>query len=67
MALENEKDIIQLKNRLQDLAERAYAQNLFTFTGFLGLGNRMYSGSRRAGCDMWAIPWMGVVSLRSGW
>ncbi len=40
MALENEKDIIQLKNRLQDLAERAYAQNLFTFTGFLGLGEQ---------------------------
>ena len=40
MALENEKDIIQLKNRLQDLADRAYVQNLYTFTGFLGLGEQ---------------------------
>ena len=40
MALGNEKDIIQLKNRLQDLADRAYVQNLYTFTGFLGLGEQ---------------------------
>ena len=38
MAQENEKEIQQLKNRFRDLAEKSYSQNIFTFTGFLGLG-----------------------------
>lgn len=37
MAQENEKEIQQLKNRLRDLADRAYSQGIYTFTGFLGL------------------------------
>lgn len=40
MAIESEKDIQQLKNRLRDLAERSFQQNLFTFTGFLGLSEQ---------------------------
>lgn len=40
MAQENEKDLLQLKNRFIDLADRAYTQNVFTFTGFLGLGEQ---------------------------
>lgn len=40
MAQENEKDLYQLKNRFRDLADRAYAQNVYTFTGFLGLGEQ---------------------------
>ncbi len=37
MSQENEKEIQQLKNRFRDLAERAYSQGIYTFTGFLGL------------------------------
>lgn len=35
--MDNEKEVQQLKNRLRDLAEKSFRQNLFTFTGFLGL------------------------------
>lgn len=34
------KEIQQLKNRLKDLADRSYRQNLYCFTGFLGLGEQ---------------------------
>lgn len=37
MAFDNDKEVQQLQNRLRDLAEKSYRQNLFTFTGFLGL------------------------------
>lgn len=40
MALENEKEIQQLKNRFRDLADKASRQNMFTFTGFLGLSEQ---------------------------
>lgn len=40
MALENEKEIQQLKNRFRDLADKAFQQNMFTFTGFLGLSEQ---------------------------
>lgn len=33
-------EVQQLKNRLHDLADRSYAQGVFTFTGFLGLGEQ---------------------------
>ena len=38
MAQEKEKEIQQLKNRFRDLAEKSYSQGIYTFTGFLGLG-----------------------------
>ncbi len=37
MALNSEKDLLQLKKRLGDLAEKSYRQNVFTFSAFLGL------------------------------
>lgn len=37
MPIDTEKDIVQFKNRLKDLADKSYKQNIFTFTGFLGL------------------------------
>ncbi|HIW81876.1 MAG TPA: hypothetical protein H9742_10255 [Candidatus Acetatifactor stercoripullorum] len=37
---ENEKDIQKLNNRLRELAEKSFQQNLFTFTGFLGLSEQ---------------------------
>ncbi len=40
MTQTDEKDIRQLKMRLRDLAERSYNQGIFTFTGFLGLGEQ---------------------------
>ncbi len=40
MAQDNERDLQQLKNRLHELAERSYAQGIFTFTGFLGLSGQ---------------------------
>ena len=40
MALENEKELQQLKNRFRDLADKSFQQGIFTFTGFLGLGEQ---------------------------
>lgn len=37
MAQDNEKEVLQLKNRFHDLAERSFTQGVYTFTGFLGL------------------------------
>ncbi len=37
MALNSEKEILQLQKRLKDLADQSYKQNVFTFSGFLGL------------------------------
>jgi len=38
--MDKEKEIQQLKNRFRDLAQKAFSQNLFTFTGFLGLSEQ---------------------------
>ncbi len=35
--MENEKEIQQMRNRFRELADKSYSQNVFTFTGFLGL------------------------------
>lgn len=40
MALEREKEIQQLRNRLRELADKSFQQNMFTFTGFLGLSEQ---------------------------
>ncbi len=40
MATQDEKDILQLKKRFQDLARRSYEQNIFTFTPMLGLAEQ---------------------------
>lgn len=40
MAQDNEKEIQQLKNRFRDLADKAFQQGIFTFTGFLGLSEQ---------------------------
>ena len=40
MAQDSEKELQQLKNRLHELADRAYSQGMFTFTGFLGLAEQ---------------------------
>ena len=37
MALNSEKELLQLKKRLTDLAEKSYRQAVFTFSAFLGL------------------------------
>lgn len=37
MALNSEKEVLQLKKRLSDLAEKSYRQNAFTFSSFLGV------------------------------
>lgn len=37
MALNSEKELLQLQKRLKDLADKSYRQNVFTFSGFLGL------------------------------
>lgn len=36
----DEKDIQQFRNRLHDLADKSFAQGVFTFTPFLGLGEQ---------------------------
>ena len=40
MALESSKDVIQLRNRIKDLADKSFRQNTYTFTGFLGLSEQ---------------------------
>ncbi len=40
MAAETEKELQQLKKRFLELADRAWRQNLFTFTGFLSLAEQ---------------------------
>ncbi len=35
-----DKDLQQIKNRLHDLADKSYQQSIYTFTGFLGLGEQ---------------------------
>lgn len=57
MALGNDKEEQQLRNRLKELADKSFQQNMFTFTGFLGLSEqdvfwRMESELRHAGCTM---------------
>ena len=37
MPIENKYDEKQIKNRFLELAKRSYEQNMYTFTGFLGL------------------------------
>ncbi len=38
--MENEKELQQLANRLRELAEKSFRQNIFTFSGFLGLSEQ---------------------------
>ncbi len=40
MTLDSTKDEQQLKNRLKDLADKSFRQNIYTFTGFLGLSEQ---------------------------
>lgn len=40
MAAETEKELMQQKKRFADLADRAWRQNLFAFTGFLSLAEQ---------------------------
>lgn len=40
MALESQKEEQQLKNRIRDLADKSFKQNVYTFSGFLGLSEQ---------------------------
>lgn len=40
MAGTTEKDLLQLKNRLLELAEKSYSRGIYTFTPFLGLSEQ---------------------------
>ena len=58
MTSENEKEIQNLRNRLRELADKAFHQNMFTFTGFLGLSEqdifwRMESELKHAGYTLY--------------
>lgn len=53
-----EKETQQLKNRFRDLADKSFQQGIFTFTGFLGLGEqdifwREEAVLRYAGCRLY--------------
>jgi len=49
MAQDTEKEIQQFRNRLRDLSEKSFAQSVFTFTGFLGLGEQDVFWQEEAG------------------
>lgn len=56
--MESAKEMQQLKSRLKDLAERSYRQNLYSFSGFLSLGEQeqFWSMERElhyCGCQLW--------------
>ena len=58
MAITSDKELQQLKSRLHDLARKSYQQNIFTFTGFLGLSEQDLfwqeeSQLRFAGYEFW--------------
>ncbi len=58
MPIASEKELQQLKSRLRDLAQKSYGQNVYTFTGFLGLSEqdvfwREEAQLRHAGCTFW--------------
>lgn len=38
--MEADKEVQQLKNRFRDLADKSFGQNIYTFTGFLGLSEQ---------------------------
>ena len=40
MSAETDKDLLQLKKRFLELAEKSYAQNIYTFTGFLSMAEQ---------------------------
>ena len=40
MAIESDKEIQQLKKRFIELGEKSYNQNIYTFTGFLGMSEQ---------------------------
>lgn len=40
MGLDSSKEELQLKNRIKDLADKSFQQNIYTFTGFLGLSEQ---------------------------
>lgn len=54
----DEKEIQQMKNRFHDLADKAFRQGVYTFTGFLGLSDqdlfwKEETGLRFAGCRLY--------------
>lgn len=58
MAISSEKELQQLRSRLHDLARKSFQQNMFTFTGFLGLSEQDIFWQeeqelRYAGCELW--------------
>lgn len=61
MAVDTEKDLQQLKNRFRELADKSYHQNIYTFSGFLGLAEQdifwqMERELQYAGCRMQGAP-----------
>ena len=38
--MDSEKQALQLQKRLQEMADKSYTQNMFTFTGFLGMAEQ---------------------------
>lgn len=58
MALDSQKEEQQLKNRIRDLAEKSFRQNIYTFSGFLGVQEqdvfwRQESELRHVSYEMW--------------
>lgn len=63
MALESLKEEQQLKNRLKDLADKSFKQNIYTFSGFLGLSEQdvFWKAEREMGYVSYAL-WGGMES-----
>ena len=58
MAISSDKELQQLRSRLHDLSRKSFQQNMFTFTGFLGLSEQDIFWQeepqlRYAGYELW--------------
>ena len=51
MSAETDKELLQLKKRFLELAEKSYAQSIFTFTGFLSMAEQeaLFDNERQQG------------------
>ena len=63
--MENQKEITQMKNRFKELAERSHRQGVFTFTGFLGLGEMDIFWQQESSSPTQVFTWTAVIRKRT--
>ena len=67
---ERDKELQLLEKRFAELADRAWQQNLFVFTGFLSLAERKCTGEalqRQEYISNYTAEWMVQSGVWAGW